>query len=498
MSMAKENLPDCLYSVGQVRELDRITIEERGVPGYTLMQRAASFSYQVLKKHWPEAQSIAVVCGAGNNAGDGYVLAKLALEDKKNISVINLFDPGKLKGDAATAYTDLIKENIAPIEFSTTVFENVDVIVDAIFGTGLDRDVEGPCFDAINVINSSNNPILAIDIPSGLNADTGETMSIAIQADVSTSFIGLKQGMFTGDGIQCSGEIEFDKLDVPKDVYQQLGQQSALRLRLSKLNQVLKPRKHNSHKGHFGHVLIIGGDNGYLGAARMAAEAAARVGAGLVSVATRSSHASVLSNERPEIMAHGVETLDELMPLIKRANVIGIGPGLGQSDWAKLLLARVLESTLPLVIDADALNLLAEEDQSSRNWVLTPHPGEAARLLDMDSKIIQSDRFKAAKMLHDKYPGPVVLKGSGTLCIDSNGLLSICDAGNPGMSSGGMGDVLTGVITGLIAQDIEINHATKLGVTLHANAADHAVSVSGERGLMAMDLMPHLRTLVNP
>ena len=197
-------------------------------------------------------------------------------------------------------------------------------------------------------------------------------------------------------------------------------------------------------------------------------------------------------------MSHPVETLDQLMPLIKRANVIAIGPGLGQSEWAKLLLARVLESTLPIVLDADALNLLALEEQSSTNWVLTPHPGEAARLLKSDTKTVQANRFEAATMLHQKYPGPVVLKGSGSLIIDSENKISICDAGNPGMSSGGMGDVLTGVIAGLIAQGIEIDQAVKLGVCLHACAADNAVSVDGERGLLALDLMPHLRKLANP
>ena len=269
------------------------------------------------------------------------------------------------------------------------------------------------------------------------------------------------------------------------------------RLILEDLSYVLEPRHRNSHKGHFGHVLVVGGDEGYLGAARMAAEAAARVGAGLVSIATRSSHASLLSTFRPEIMSHGVETLDDLMPLIKRATVVAIGPGLGKTEWAKLLLARVLESKLPLVIDADALNLLAEEEQASKSWVITPHPGEAARLLNIDAKSIQQDRFKSLGLLHEKFQGPVVLKGCGTLIADSKGEISICDAGNPGMSSGGMGDVLTGVIAGLIAQGIEINHATKLGVCLHATAADRA-SIRGERGLLAMDLMPHLRNLVNP
>jgi ADP-dependent NAD(P)H-hydrate dehydratase / NAD(P)H-hydrate epimerase len=498
---SNRNLPVNLYTAAQARELDRIAIEDHGIPGYSLMQRAARFSYEVLKQHWPDANAIAVVCGGGNNAGDGYVLAKLARDDGKQVSVINMFDPENLKGDAATAYQDLLATNLKPIKFSPSVFAGIDVIVDALFGTGLDRDIEGQCCDLIKLINASESPTISIDIPSGINADTGNTMNIAVNADVTATFIGLKRGMFTGDGLAASGDIKFDDLDVPAEVYQQMNVCSdkhvASRLILNDLNQVLKPRHRNSHKGHFGHVLVVGGDAGYLGAARMAAEAAARVGAGLVSVATRAAHASLLSTVRPEIMSHAVETLDDLMPLIKRASVIAIGPGLGQSEWAKLLLARVLESNLPIVIDADALNLLAEEGQSSNSWVITPHPGEAARLLKTDTKIIQHDRFNAIKMLHEKYQGPVVLKGSGTLICDTEGELFICDAGNPGMSSGGMGDVLTGVIAGLIAQGIELNHATKLGVCLHANAADRAAS-RGERGLLAMDLMPHLRNLVNP
>ena len=260
----------------------------------------------------------------------------------------------------------------------------------------------------------------------------------------------------------------------------------------------MSPRQRNAHKGEFGHVLIVGGDSGFIGAARMAAEAAARVGAGLVSVATRAAHAPIMSVMRPEIMAHGVETLNELMPLLKRANAVAIGPGLGQSDWARLLLGRVLECELPLVIDADALNLLATDRRFSAQWVLTPHPGEAARLLDADSRDIQADRYQSATRLQEQFKGPVVLKGNGTVVADTEGQLSVCQAGNPGMASGGMGDVLTGVIAGLIAQGLTLDIAAKLGVCLHATAADRAVEVAGERGLLATDLMPHLRMLVNP
>lgn len=501
MLESNRNLPVNLFTAAQVRELDRLAIEEHGISGYTLMQRAALFSYEVLKQHWPDANNIAVVCGGGNNAGDGYVLAKLAIEDGKQVSVINMFNAEDLKDDAATAFQDLSTTNISPQNYSISIFEGVDVIVDALFGTGLDRGIEGNCCDLVKLMNASECPAISIDIPSGINADTGHTMNVAVNADVTATFIGLKQGMFTNDGIAASGVIKFNDLDVPEEIYQQMtlssGDHVASRLILEDLSKVLEPRHRNSHKGHFGHVLVVGGDQGYLGAVRMAAEAAARVGAGLISIATRSSHASQLSTVRPEIMSHAVETLDDLMPLIKRATVIAIGPGLGTSEWAKLLLARVLESKLPIVIDADALNLLTEEEQATKSWVITPHPGEAARLLKLDTKTVQQDRFKSLSLLHEKYQGPVVLKGCGSLIADAKGKFFICDAGNPGMSSGGMGDVLTGVIAGLIAQGIEINHATKLGVCLHATAADRA-AIRGERGLLAMDLMSHLRNLVNP
>lgn len=492
-----QRLPVNIYSAEQVRELDRIAIEEFDILGYTLMHRAALFSYRKLKENWPDVKKITVICGGGNNAGDGYVLAGLAKEDGKDVTVYHLLDPSNLKGDAVTAYKYLHASNLESSKFSVDGLSNTDVIVDAIFGTGLDRDVEGIFSDAIDAINAASAPVLAIDIPSGLNSNNGNVMNVAVNADVTTSFIGLKKGMFTNDGPEYSGEIKFNDLDVPKEVYEQLDDgQSITRLELDDLKHVLKPRQKNSHKGHFGHVLVVGGDEGYLGAARMAAEAAARVGAGLISIATRSSHASLLSTVRPEIMSHGVETLDDLMPLLKQANVIVIGPGLGKSEWAKLLLARVFESQHPLVVDADALNLLTEEDHVATNWVLTPHPGEAARLLKTDSKTIQSDRFQSINSLHEKFPGPVVLKGCGTLIADAEGEIFLCDAGNPGMSSGGMGDVLSGVIAGLIAQGIDVNHATKLGVCLHANAGDRAAS-AGERGMMALDLMPHLRNLVN-
>tara|TARA_Y100000748_G_C15476920_1_gene481179 strand:- start:176 stop:1732 length:1557 start_codon:yes stop_codon:yes gene_type:complete len=497
-----------VFTAAEIRELDRIVIEEIGISGYELMQRAGRFGYDTLKKMWPDAKNINVICGCGNNAGDGYVLAKLAIEDGKRVKVFNCFSPEKLEGDAEKAYQDLLSINpdlsngfdsITRIEMGLS---RCDVIVDAIFGTGLKRDIEDEnIVGFIKLINNDNryDKILSIDIPSGLNADTGSIMGVAVNAEVTATFMGIKRGMLTLDGCEHSGQIVFDHLDIPFDSYKKFGGTGCFKLPPLDVmyHTSISKRKRSSHKGNFGHVLVIGGEEGYLGAAQMAAEASMRVGSGLVSVATRKSHASQLSIAVPEIMSHGVESLDELMPLIKRANVIAIGPGLGQSEWAKLLFARVLESDLPIIIDADALNLLAEEEQSSANWLITPHPGEAARLLKTDVTTIQTDRFQSARDLHEKYLGPVVLKGAGSIVTDLHGNLYVCNAGNPGMSSGGMGDVLTGVIAGLVAQGTDIETAAQVGVLMHASAGDMAAS-SGERGMMATDLMPHLRELANP
>lgn len=232
------------------------------------------------------------------------------------------------------------------------------------------------------------------------------------------------------------------------------------------------------------------------GAVRLAGEAAVRTGSGLVSIATRPDHAAVIAAARPELMCHGVGGACDLRPLLQRASIVAIGPGLGQSAWARDLLAAVLQTSLPLVVDADALNLLAQEPVSRHQWVLTPHPGEAARLLAVTLEQIQGDRIHAVTALQQRYGGVSVLKGMGSLvCTPSS--ISVCDAGNPGMASGGMGDVLTGIIAGLLAQGLSLDNAACVGVYIHAKAGDRAAQ-EGERGLLASDLMPYLRTLLNP
>jgi NAD(P)H-hydrate epimerase len=487
-------LPTALYNAAQSRELDREVTGKLGIAGVELLERAGAAAWEALNDHWPPARSIAVVCGAGNNGGDGYVLARLARAAGRKVRVLACTPPADLRGDAAVAARDAQLE-IEP--FAPAGLEGADLIVDAVFGTGLARPVEGLQRLAIEAINAAGAPVFAIDIPSGLSADTGAVLGAAVRAAATVTFIGLKPGLFTGAGPECAGRIEFRDLGAPASAYAAI-RAAARRVDLDALEALLPRRPRNAHKGDFGRVLVVGGDYGYAGAARMAAEAAARAGTGLVTVATRPEHAALIPAARPELMARGIAKANDLAPLLEAADVIAVGPGLGRSDWSQRLFAKVIESSRPLVMDADALNLLAAEPAQSDRWILTPHPGEAARLLGTDPATIQADRLRAAKELRDSFGGVVVLKGAGTAIVAADEVPAICSDGNPGMASGGMGDVLTGLIAGLLAQRFAPADAARLGVCLHARAADRAAAEGGERGLLAGDLMPWIRRLANP
>ena len=266
----------------------------------------------------------------------------------------------------------------------------------------------------------------------------------------------------------------------------------------SDLYSLLSPREKTAHKGSYGHVLIIGGGMGMPGAVALAAHAALRVGAGCVTVATHPEYAKQCLPGLPEVMVYGVNQPNDLNPLLAKATVCVLGPGLGEGEWAEQLYNHVVSTSHPLLIDASALRLLAKSPKQCNNWVLTPHPGEAAALLESTHSEVQSHRENALKGLQQRYHGTIVLKGHETLIIDPQHSVSICKAGNPGMATAGMGDVLSGVIGGLIAQNIALPDAARLGVWLHANAGDKAAQVLGERGLMASDLMPFLHQLSNP
>jgi len=491
-----DELPRALYRAEQVRALDRVAIEKYGIAGEVLMERAGQGAFALLQQLWPEARDITVLVGTGNNGGDGFVVARLAHEAGFTVRVLQVGDPEKLRGDALT-HARRYEAAGGELSFYNELSERTDVIVDAMFGTGLEREVRGAWAAAIEDVNCDAAPVLALDIPSGLHADTGRILDAAVQASATISFIGLKQGMFTGDGPVCCGAIYFDALEVPARVY--AGEiLSARRIDLHGVRYLLHPRSATTHKGQMGHVLVIGGDYGFGGAARLAAEAAARTGAGLVSLATRPEHVLPVLSARPEIMVRGVERADDLTDLVEKASVIAIGPGLGRGGWGSALWRSISRVAKPLVVDADGLNFLSEAPLHRDDWVLTPHPGEAARLLGRNTLKIQSDRFFAVRELRLRYGGVSLLKGAGTLVsTDDSRPEGICSGGNPGMASGGMGDVLTGVIAGLIAQGFTLGDATELGVCLHAAAADAAALDGGERGMLASDLLPQLRRFVN-
>lgn len=493
-----QTLPYLLYSTEQIQELEDRAIYQCGIASATLMARAGAAAFRHLTHLWPQAKTLAVFCGGGNNGGDGYIIAELALAAGLGVRVYALVEPNYLSGEAAQAYKKYLDAQGLVLPFRNNIPIRADVIVDAMLGTGLSRPVSGDYLAAVRLINQTALPVFAVDIPSGLNANTGKVMGDAVKADCTLTFIALKQGLFTGDAADYCGEILLDSLEVPDDVFDEVPTNVA---RLQPKS--FPPRSRCIHKGMNGHVLVIGGEHGYAGAVMLAGEAALRVGAGLVSIATRREHTRFMSLNRPELMCHGIENAEQLVSLIDKATVIAIGPGLGQSDWAKDLLLMVIDSRKPVVIDADALNLLAKIPAAHSNLllssprsVLTPHVGEAARLLNLPKAKIQQDRFAIAKLIQKKYGGVAVLKGSGSLVASKEGI-AVCSAGNPGMASGGMGDALTGVIAGLLAQGLPLKTAAEQGVYIHGLAADLAALQEGERGLLASDLMPYLRRLVN-
>lgn len=542
--ISSTRLPRALYSANQVRAIDRYAIEQAAIPGAELMQRAASVVLNVILQRWPQVRRLLVVCGTGNNGGDGYLVAALAGMQGLHVRVLEPGAVERLKGDALSARQKALAQGIscAPMSAGDIESPNLEVdtvIVDALLGIGMQGGLRPEYRDAINWINATGLPVVAVDIPSGLNSDTGVAADVVVRAVVTVCFIGLKQGLLTADGPDCTGEIVFHDLALPEMVLRSAPVRavSATRIDVQSVARLLRPRRPSTHKGDCGHVLVVGGDVGYGGAALMAAEAAARAGAGTVSLLTRAAHVTAMLSRRPEIMVRAVEAPDGVdaemvVRMIARASVVVIGPGLGRSPWSSSLLRLVLQvagQRIPLVVDADALNLLAEKRAQlselagsagvanapagtaglrRQNWVLTPHPGEAARLLGWRNEQVKADRFAAVRLLQELWGGVCLLKGAGSLlCFKGSGFeesglegaahIELCTEGNPGMATGGMGDVLSGMIGAFIAQGLSLADSLRCGVCIHGASADLAAAAAGERGLLATDLLQHIRQLIN-
>ncbi len=489
-----------LYRAQDVKALDRVAIDQHGIAGFELMQRAALALFDDARAHYPASGHWLIAAGAGNNAGDGYLVGRLALQAGLEVCMLALKPVNALSGDAATAAAAFLQSggSISPVD--AVPWESVDLVIDALLGTGLERPVAGDYAALVDTVNRSGRPVVAVDIPSGLCADTGRVLGVAVRADRTVTFIGRKRGLYTADGPDHAGNIVFDDLQVPPEVYESV----PVRCReITARADWGAPRPAGAHKGDYGHIGIVGGAAGMSGAALLAGSAALRAGAGLVTLFSHPDHAAWINLSRPELMTASVSDPAELVSLTRRATVLAAGPGLGREAWGRAAFEYAVNDPRPLVLDADGLNWLAENPRVRRDWVLTPHPGEAARLLGSDVDRVQADRFAAAREIAVRYGAVVVLKGNGTLvCADEKyagdehgsrgGPMGLCRAGNPGMASAGMGDVLTGVIAALLGSGMPIYQAASAGVFIHATTADLAAVQLGEAGLIAGDVIDAL------
>ncbi|MEE4217957.1 MAG: NAD(P)H-hydrate dehydratase [Xanthomonadales bacterium] len=495
---------DRLYTAEQVRRLDKCAIVGHGIPGIELMERAGRCVFEAARQAYPDSETCLVLCGGGNNGGDGYIIARLALEAGISVDVCALKDPARLQGDAALAAERWQAAGGSLLAWPLVDAGRYDIIIDALLGTGLDRAPAGAYAEAIEAANRSESIVIAVDIPSGLNADSGVVMGSAIVADITVTFIGSKRGLFTADGPDYVGDVLFDDLQTPPSV-RDSEPDSGILIQEDTILELLPPRLLNSHKGSYGWLLAVGSDDGMSGAVRLCGEAALRSGAGKVTIATRVEHAALVNMGCPELMVRGIDGRTALEPLLSGVDVVVAGTGLGNTDWSASLLDACLEAARPTVLDADALNLLAERYSSSTKsplhggpWIMTPHPAEAGRLLGRSAHTVQQDRVGAALQLARNYSAIVVLKGCGSVVADPAGRYAICPLGNPGMATAGSGDVLSGIIGAMLAQGLGAWEAALAGVVAHASAGDLAAQQLGQRGLIASDITSFLPAVLNP
>lgn len=473
-----------LYDNAALRALERRAGLEAGLDEDCLMRRAGQAAWRLLLAHWPDAKRILVLAGPGNNGGDGWVLAQHALLSGRAVCVLqpaSLPPESKLARQMAQEY----REAGGKVEVFAGELPPADVIVDALFGIGLARAPEGEIAALIAAANQHPAAILALDVPSGVNAETGAVPGAAIIAQATLQFIAAHAGLTTGRACNHVGGLALARLDVPAECFHDLPPRARLMQK-----PALPPRPRDSHKGDYGRVLLIGGDHGMGGAVLLGTEAALRSGAGWVQVATRAEHHTALLSRCPEAMT--LATDEDLSQALRRADAIALGMGLGQGDWARAHLMRVLASGKPCVLDADALNLLALKPQPVPQAVLTPHPGEAARLLGCETADIGHDRIAAASQLARRYQCAVVLKGAGSVIAAPGQPPQILDVGNPGMASAGMGDTLAGIIATLLAQAHTPLQAASIGAWLHGRAGDMAAKADAGASLLARDVIARL------
>lgn len=465
-----EPLPKALFTAEQSRRLDQIAIVD--YQQSDLMQRAGAFAFKCLKSQFVKPKKIAVFCGKGNNGGDGFVLAELANKEGIDIQLITMCDIKCLEGDALLAAQSCLSSGVRPQRFNEqlSIDSNCELIVDALLGTGINGQIKAPFAQAISLINEYPAPVIAIDMPSGLSSDTGVASKPCVIADLTVCLIALKQGFFTADAFDVSGQIMFSSLDLPEAVYAQVPSGTT---RLDQRNLTELKRKNNSHKNTYGHVLVVGSDIGYLGACLLCGKSALMHGAGCVSIATHKDHANLPPVYCPELMSQGINHADQLLSLIDKATTIALGPGLVDSEFSNQIMEIAIMSHKTMVVDAGALRWLSNHPQKRDNWILTPHPGEAAVLLKTTSNDIQSNRYEAARSLQAQYGGVVILKGAGSI-IQTSKYTYVCPYGNPHMATAGSGDLLTGICAAMLAQHHPIEKAAINACLIHAMAGDRA------------------------
>ena len=486
--------PRFLYTAEQSRAVDRCAIEEHGLPGPLLMARAARAAFERLLERVPRPELLQVLCGPGNNGGDGLLLAMLAQGRGIPVCVYLVEGPPRTD-DARQAAARARRAGIAPRRFEAAALAARGVVVDAMLGTGIRGAPRAPYREAIAAVNASAAPVLALDVPSGVDAETGAGATEAVCATWTVSFITAKRGLFTARGPEHAGTRFLDDLAVPEAAFAAAGGACAV-LALDEERRCIPGRALDAHKGHFGRCLLVGGDHGMGGAVILAAEGALRCGVGLARVATRAEHIAPLLARLPACMVSAVAHRNDIVPLLAWADAVVIGPGLGAAPWGEQMLHAALASAKPLLVDADALRLIAQRPSPlPAGSVLTPHPGEAAALLGASSAAIQADRCRAAATLARTYAATAVLNGQGSLVAGDAGL-AMSLSGNPGMASGGMGDVLSGIIGSFLAQGVPAAAAARLGTELHAVAADRAAQRVGRIALLPMDVIDELGALL--
>ena len=504
-----------LVTAAEMRELDRLTIEEYGTPGHVLMERAGAGATDALLEAFPHARkiSVLVIAGKGNNGGDGFVIARLLKKQGVKCEVMLAAKKTDVTGDALRnleAFAKLrgrITEITEPsqLEIVRDKLGRSGLIVDALFGTGLNAPVRGLAANLIELMNVSELPVVAVDIPSGLDADRGEPLGQAVQADLTVTFGYPKRGQIGDPGAVYVGDLAIVDIGIAAEAIEKMSPRLEL-LTVEDIGSLVRTRRRTAHKGDFGHLLVLAGARGKSGAALLCGGAALRTGTGLVTLGGPTSLNAVFSSVLLEAMtaplpelADGSLCLDEdaISAAMKGKSAIAFGPGIGVSaDTIALTRWLLSQSKVPLIIDADGLNCGATDVGMIRGArvpvILTPHPGEMARLLNTTNAEIQSNRLEVARAFAAEHGCYLILKGANSIIAAPDGRAWINSSGNPGMASGGMGDVLTGVIGGLLAQGHSPENACRLGVFLHGYAGDMAAEEKGETGILAHDLIERL------